>query len=193
MSAAHNNFWAVSAYCWILIQNPRVILNRAALSEYFFWSVLISEIVSFQVNELSSGLVESYWLLLGPLLKPAQATLSGSVSFFVSTALLSFVSSGNLLRVHSIHIHYNDVKGYRSQNGPLEDITHHWPPPEHRAVDHNPLATIIQTIPYPLNSPNLYIYNPEIRNCVGICSRGPRKVQSNCGNGISSSQFVWSH
>ena len=34
----------------------------------------------------------------------------------------------------------------------LEDTTRNWPPPEHRVIDHNPLAVTIQPIYYSLNS-----------------------------------------
>ncbi|KAJ7428245.1 hypothetical protein BTVI_01097 [Pitangus sulphuratus] len=68
-----------------------------------------------------------------------------------------FVSSANLLRVHSISVCVieKDIEEYQSQDRTLRDTTHHQPPPGHRAIDHNSLVVSIQPVPYLSNSPSI--------------------------------------
>ena len=80
-----------------------------------------------------------------------------TVPSILSSAPLSLVSSANLLKIHSILLSRSLIKMLKSTgrrlDEPLRDTIHDGPPPGHRAIDNSPLATTIQSIPYPSNSP----------------------------------------
>jgi len=54
------------------------------------------------VQDLSLGLAELYEVLMGSLLKPVKVPLVASLPSSLSTALLSLMSSTNVLKIHSI-------------------------------------------------------------------------------------------
>ena len=61
-----------------------------------------------------------------------------------------------VLRVHSIPLCMSLIKilkEHQYQARHLRNTTHDWPLPGHRAIDSNPMATIIQPILYPPNNP----------------------------------------
>ena len=101
---------------------------------------------------------------MGPPFELSQVPLDGIPSSAILTVPLSLVPSANLLRVHVIPLSVTDkdVEEHWSQDRPLGDTTHDWPPPGHRVVDHNPLAVTIQPILYPPNSLVLQIYISSI-------------------------------
>lgn len=56
------------------------------------------------------------------------------------------------------------VNKHWSQDGPLGDTTCQWPPPGHRTIDDNPLATATQPTLYPANSPALKSISLQFRD-----------------------------
>lgn len=48
-----------------------------------------------------------------------------------------------------VYVIEKDVEERQSQDGLLRETIHAWLPPGHRAIDHNPLAMIIQPTFYP--------------------------------------------
>ncbi|TRZ12030.1 hypothetical protein HGM15179_015093 [Zosterops borbonicus] len=146
----------MSKQCALVAKKPDVMLgcirqsiasrifSRATLKEFFSQSVLTSGIVLTQMEHLALGFVEIHEVLMGPILRFDQVPPVGILSFCYAscTAQLGVICKLAI-----------KIKEHRSQERALRDITHHWPPPEHRAIDRKSLAVSIQQIPYPLNSP----------------------------------------
>jgi len=97
----------------------------------------------------------------------------------VSTATLSLVSLTNLLKVHSSSSLDEDVEEHQSQDRPLADTAHHQLPPGHSAIQHNPLSTAFQPIPYPLNTPPLKSISHQFgdKDVLGDHAKGLAQVQ----------------
>jgi len=87
--------------------------------------------------------------------------------FFISITPVSLVSSANLPRVHSISLSVSLIKMLKSTGPTMDNLgdTAHDCPPGLRALDHNPLAAIIQPILYPPLS------NLEWGCSGGLCQR----------------------
>ena len=74
---------------------------------------------------------------LGVIRKPAESTLNPTVS-----------------------VSDKDVGEHWSQDRPLGDTAHAWPPPGHRAMDHNSLAVTVQ----PYSSPPFKSISLQVRD-----------------------------
>ncbi|PKU38474.1 hypothetical protein llap_11223 [Limosa lapponica baueri] len=117
------------------------------------------------------GLVGLHEVHMGPPLKPVKVLLTASLPSSESTALLSLVSSANLLRMHSnltVYVIDEDIKWYLSQFGPLRDITcftGHW------TTNDNALDTTIQPLPYPSIIPSIKPISLQFsgKDVVGDC------------------------
>jgi len=147
-------------------QYPQVLSGRAALDTFIPQSVLVPGITPTSVQDLAPGLVKPHEVHTGPLLKLVRVPLDGISSFWCDNCTTQLavncrVAEGALdLAVKVID---ENVKQQRSQYGPLRDTTSHWHPFGHRAIDHCPLAAIIQPIPYPPNSPPIKSISPQFR------------------------------
>jgi len=73
-------FWAASAH-YHLMSNfsstsiPKVLLRRAALSQFTMQSILLPAIALTQGQDLTLGLVEVFEVHIGPLLNPVKVPL----------------------------------------------------------------------------------------------------------------------
>ena len=110
----------------------------------------------------------------------------------LSPVPLSLVSSANLLRVHLSSLSISLIKTLKSTSPktcPWRGTTYDQHPPEQRAIDSNPLATIIETIIYQPNSPAFKSISLQFRdkNVVQYHLKGLAQVQV---DDISCSFFV---
>jgi len=87
--------------------------------------------------------------------------------------------------------HDKDVKECWSQDGPLGGTTSHWPPPTHRAIDHNLLVLIFQPSLYPRNSPPLETIFLQLRHqdVVWDYVKGPTSTVRCCPSFVQN----WHH
>ena len=95
-------------------QDPQVLLWRAALKEFFSYSVLISGITSTHVQHFALDLIKSHFLSV------SRSLWMASVPSVVSIAPLSLVSSAILLKVHLIPLSVSSIKMLKS-TGPRTD------------------------------------------------------------------------
>ncbi|KAK4816043.1 hypothetical protein QYF61_011051 [Mycteria americana] len=136
-------------------QYPQVLLHRAALNPFIPQLVLIPGVTLNQVQDLALALVEPPEVHMGLLLELVQVPLDGNPSLrhVNHTTQLGVILHPNLLRVHSILLHW--------------------------AVDHYPLDMAIQPIPYPPNSPSIKSVSLQFRDkdVVGDHVKGLTEVQ----------------
>ena len=128
------------------------VKKRSSLSLYKYQGLLLPKCNALHLALLN--LIRFIWAHFSSLSRSLWMTFLPSS---VSTAVLSSVSSANLLRVHVIPLSMTLIKMLKSigpKTSPLRDITCDWPPLRHRTIDHNPLTATSQPVLNPLNSPS---------------------------------------
>lgn len=149
LSGLRAHYWFTSQL--FTHKNPQVLLHSAALRDLFSQSLLMYAIVLIQVQNIA--VIESHEVLMNPLPKIFQPFPGWNpfccVKFIAQLPVISKLAECALdLTVSLIKI----LKSNSPKTRALRNITHHQPPPGHRAIDHNSLPLSTQTIPYPLHS-----------------------------------------
>ena len=82
-------------------QHPRVLFYKAAFQLGSPQHILVHGVVPPQVQDFALLLVEPHEVPVSPFLQPVQVPLDGSPTLWCVSRSSQFVSSANLLRVHS--------------------------------------------------------------------------------------------
>ncbi|PKU40070.1 hypothetical protein llap_9625 [Limosa lapponica baueri] len=123
----------------------------ATLSPFILQPVLIPGIDLTHVQDLAVGLVELHKVHTGPPHKPVKVSLDGTPSL-QRVHHTTELDVGNFLEGSfnpPVRVTNKDVKEGKSQYRPLKNVSCHWSPLEHQAVDRNSLSVTISRIPYP--------------------------------------------
>jgi len=113
--------WTLSAHVQLFIhQYPQVFLSRAALSALIPQPVLILGAMPTHVQDPALCLVEPHDVHIVPLLELVWVPLQGILFLRRVNCTTQFVSSANLLRVHSIPLSRSLIKTLNS-TGPNKD------------------------------------------------------------------------
>ncbi|KAK4824261.1 hypothetical protein QYF61_012527 [Mycteria americana] len=143
----------------LINQHSQVFLLRAALNPFSAQPVFVLEIAPTRVQDLALGLVELHEVCMGPLLKPVKVPLDGTPSLqhvdcTTQLGVISKLAEGAL----------NPTVPVADKDRPLRNVTHHWSPLGHGAIDCNSLSVTIQPIPYPLSGPSVKSISLQFRD-----------------------------
>jgi len=174
---------ALLAHLWLFIhQYPQVLFGRVALNRFIPHPVLILAVALTHVQDLLLGLDEIRDVRMGSLLELVQVPLDGipslrSVDLTTPPGVICKLAERALNP--TVCVTDEDIKQYWSQYRPLRDTTCHHSPSGHEAIDHYPLATTIQPILHPPNSPPIKTISPQCRekDVVGDYVQGLTEIQ----------------
>lgn len=145
------SFWVASAHCWLFTHRyPQALLFRTTLYPFILLSILISGIVSVQVQELPCWTLKK----VIPLCRPSGWYLFSQVHQSCTTVWCHPPTCCGWTQSHH-HIHHSicainkDLEWHCLQYGPLRDSPYCWLPLGHWVIDHNSLDVVIQSISYP--------------------------------------------
>jgi len=115
---------------FIILQNPQVLLGRAALNHIIPQPVLILRVAPTQVQDLALGLVEPHEVHTGPPLQLVRVSLGDIPSFWCvnCTTQLGVICK---LAVGALDLAMSLMKIFNStgpKSRPLRDTTCHWRP-----------------------------------------------------------------
>jgi len=134
------------------------------------------------MQELALGLVEPHKVHRGPLLELVYVPLNGILSFWCvsyTTQLYVVCRLDEGALDLTVYVIDENITQHRSQYGPLRDITWHWYPLGHLAIDYYPLDATIQPTHNSLNSQPIKSVSPQFgeKDVVRDCVKGFTEVQ----------------